>query len=65
MKAPESRSADGMNNKPGAMPHAKCAAHILVVDDDQSLRTLLRHTLSESGYTVSTAEDGQAALSVV
>ena len=31
---------------------------ILVVDDDQSLRDLLRLHLSAAGYTVSTASDG-------
>ena len=37
------------------------AAKILVVDDDDSLRELLRMHLSSAGYDVSTAADGIAA----
>jgi two-component system phosphate regulon response regulator OmpR len=36
-------------------------AHILVVDDDTRLRTLLRKYLSENGYIVSAAADAQEA----
>jgi len=37
------------------------AARILVVDDDDSLRELLRMHLSAAGYEVSTAADGISA----
>ncbi len=37
------------------------AAKILVVDDDDSLRELLRMHLSSAGYEVSTAADGISA----
>lgn len=37
------------------------AARILVVDDDESLRELLRMHLSAAGYEVSTAPDGISA----
>ena len=37
------------------------AARILVVDDDESLRELLRMHLSAAGYEVSTAADGISA----
>jgi CheY-like chemotaxis protein len=37
------------------------AARILVVDDDESLRELLRMHLSAAGYDVSTAADGISA----
>ena len=37
------------------------AARILVVDDDDSLRELLRMHLAAAGYEVSTAADGIAA----
>lgn len=47
------------------MPHANLAAHILVVDDDPSLRRLLQQFLSARGYAVSTAENGQMALTIV
>src|SRR3954462_13667027 len=37
------------------------AANILVVDDDESIRELLRLHLSAAGYTVAVAEDAIAA----
>jgi two-component system chemotaxis response regulator CheY len=37
-------------------------AHILTVDDSASMRALLNHALSNRGFTVSQADDGQAAL---
>ncbi len=39
-------------------------AHILVVDDDPSARSGLEKLLASEGYSVQTAEDGVAALSV-
>ncbi len=36
--------------------------HVLVADDDEASRYLLSSMLSASGHTVTTAEDGQAAL---
>ena len=39
--------------------------HILVVDDDKNTRLLFRAVLEEAGYTVTTAEDGEKALSVM
>jgi DNA-binding NtrC family response regulator len=38
------------------------AAHVLVVDDDRSIRRTLEKLLVSEGYTVSTAADGRAAL---
>ncbi|HJU05036.1 MAG TPA: response regulator [Nitrospiraceae bacterium] len=37
-------------------------ANILVIDDDQSTRKLLRHVLEEARYTVFEAADGDQAL---
>ena len=37
---------------------------ILLVDDEQGLRTVLRITLIDMGYTVHTAADGEAALAL-
>lgn len=37
-------------------------AHILIVDDDEAIRDTLRFALEDSGYTVSEAADGLAAL---
>lgn len=37
------------------------AAHILVVDDDDRLRALLKRYLSDNGFRVSVAADGEAA----
>ena len=38
---------------------------ILVVDDDKNTRFLFKTILEKANYTVSTAEDGEAALSVM
>ncbi len=37
------------------------AAHLLVVDDDDRIRTLLKRYLTENGYRVSVAKDGAEA----
>ena len=34
---------------------------VLIIDDDASMRTMLRETLSLNGYEVDTAEDGRKA----
>lgn len=39
--------------------------HILVVDDDKNTRRLMRAVLEADGYTVTTAEDGVAALAAM
>ena len=39
--------------------------HILVVDDDRSIRRTLEKFLGDLGYTVSTAEDGPSGLSAI
>ena len=39
--------------------------HILVVDDDPSIRTMVAEVLSLEGYVVTTAPDGLAALRAV
>jgi CheY-like chemotaxis protein len=45
-------------------PH-RGSGTVLVVDDDQSLRYLVRRTLRSVGYTVLMAEDGNAALRLI
>lgn len=39
--------------------------HILVADDDKNTRRLMRAVLESDGYTVATAENGQAALEMM
>ena len=39
--------------------------HILVVDDDKNTRLLLKAVLEAERYTVSTAENGEAALEIM
>jgi DNA-binding NtrC family response regulator len=39
--------------------------HVLVVDDDPALREILQEALMRESYTVSTAEDGTAAIQAV
>ena len=40
----------------------KKKAHLLVVDDDQYVRELVRMTLEDAGYVVTLANDGNSAL---
>jgi len=40
-------------------------AHVLVVDDDFSIRQVIRFALEDEGYTVDEAADGEAALSMI
>lgn len=51
--APEERDA--------AQPFDDMAAHLLVVDDDRRIRSLLSRYLSEHGYRVTTAESATVA----
>jgi DNA-binding NtrC family response regulator len=47
------------------MSHATPRAHILVIDDDRSIRRSLEKFLGELGYAVTTAEDGTSGMAVV
>lgn len=38
------------------------AQRVLVVDDEQSIVTLLKYNLEQSGYVVEVAQDGEEAL---
>ena len=40
-------------------------AHILITDDERAIRNTLKEILEFEGYTVSTAESGQAALDIL
>jgi CheY-like chemotaxis protein len=42
-----------------------CTGIVVVVDDEEDTRELLRTLLELHGYQVATAEDGEAALSVI
>ncbi|NND50251.1 MAG: response regulator transcription factor [Rhizobiales bacterium] len=53
------QAADGQQS-PGQAPHDD-ASHVLVVDDDQRIRELLKRYLSEHGYRVTTAQDAATA----
>ena len=44
------------------MSEGTMAATILVVDDEQDVRTYLRTLFAKAGYTVETAEDGEEGL---
>lgn len=39
--------------------------HVLILDDEESLRDLLKEVLSEEGYRVSTAGDGRTAMALM
>ncbi|WP_251076456.1 response regulator transcription factor [Streptomyces benahoarensis] len=47
------------------MPSTGTHAHVLVVDDDEDVRTLARWQLESEGFEVLTAADGQTALDAV
>ncbi len=42
-----------------------CLGRVLMVDDEDSIRTLLRKTLTQAGYEVEEAEDGGRAVEVL
>ena len=44
---------------------AKDIPHILVVDDELSMRELLEYMLTKEGYQVTCAEDGQGAIELL
>jgi class 3 adenylate cyclase len=53
------------NLKPAAHLTTNCRGHVLVVDDEEQNRMLLRDPLEARGYEVSEAVDGQEALRMV
>jgi two-component system, OmpR family, response regulator MprA len=61
MSMPAIHSSSG----PGDPEAGSVGARILVVDDDRNLLRMLRRSLAFAGYTVTTAEDGQAALALI
>ncbi|HXE82545.1 MAG TPA: response regulator [Gemmatimonadales bacterium] len=42
-----------------------CTGCVLIVDDEEDTRELIRDLLEAKGFAVATAEDGQAALNVL
>ncbi|MEJ2156996.1 MAG: sigma-54 dependent transcriptional regulator [Desulfobacteraceae bacterium] len=44
---------------------SKQPAHLLIVDDERSMRELLEYMLSKEGYTISLAENGRTAVEMV
>ncbi|HMH52808.1 MAG TPA: response regulator [Candidatus Acidoferrum sp.] len=51
------------SSKPAPGPLARL--HILVVDDDQDTREMLRQILTHAGALVTTAADGESALTIL
>src|SRR5215218_5268242 len=49
----------------GASPSQVAGARLLVVDDMEENREVLRRFLARSGYVVETASDGRVALSMI
>jgi len=45
-------------------PPGKMPAHVLIVDDEQTVRQVMRDVLERSGFTVTEARDGEEALSI-
>ncbi len=48
-----------------SVPAGKSLARILVVDDEQGIRRVLRANLEARGYTVDQAQDGESALQIM
>ncbi len=59
VETPVPENAPGV---PGEIPPSVAGSRILVVDDDASIRALLREVLEASAFVVDTCEDGAAAL---
>ncbi|MBI4810512.1 MAG: response regulator [Ignavibacteriales bacterium] len=56
------------NNQPNEnvnVDHEHTKVHILIVDDDDAIRFLLKDMLSEEGYNISTASDGAEAIALL
>ena len=49
----------------GRDPKAGSQSRVLVVDDDLVIRTLLAEIMSEEGYQVSVADDGEKAIDML
>jgi len=45
-----------------AMPEASEKRRVLVVDDDEKIRNIIRHVLEKAGFEVYTAPDGDAGV---
>jgi signal transduction histidine kinase/ActR/RegA family two-component response regulator len=58
---PASQSAAASEEAMGALPPSG-TGRVLVMDDEENIRTLLSHVLSRLGYEVSTARDGVEAV---
>lgn len=43
------------------LPHGLGSLHVLVVEDEEAIRTLVRHHLEAAGFRVETAEDAETA----
>jgi PAS domain S-box-containing protein len=58
------RAAEPLEHSPHHAPYAGDASTILVVEDDEAVRSLVREVLDHNGYHVLEAEHGEAALEV-
>jgi DNA-binding response OmpR family regulator len=63
MKRPSSSGSQAGDDRYVAdNPIARGKVHVLVVDDEKMIRSLLKMSLQRMGYEVTTAEDGAEAL---
>ena len=65
LKGPFRIADQFVHSRSPAMPSATNGCKILVVDDDLANRETLTGVLEEEGYSVSSAEDGSKALSLL
>lgn len=54
-----------MGGHPSGIFANRPRVHVLVVDDDQAIRTSVAEILRDAGYTTAEAEDGLAALELM
>ncbi len=55
----------GAVDRPSTEAHSSLAPYILVVEDEESLATLLRYNLEKEGYRVAASSDGEEALMLI
>ncbi len=63
-EAPVESAAPNHVNAPAADQAGPCQGTVLVVDDEEMIRTVTKKVLVRAGFDVITAEDGRAALDV-
>ncbi len=59
------RGAQGLSGEPAAQPIQKGSGSVLLVEDDPQVNRIVRLTLEESGYRVTSVENGRKGLAAL